>query len=558
MIELPESEHAADRTRDCLDPWKMALVKADGSVALCCWGENVGNIHDTDLDTVLRSPRASDRRMRLLSGRLGSDCLACPARGWTSTSALRDRLAGYLDTERELTALRGHARTLEDELAQLKPHAATLEDQLSQLTPHAQSLEAELTRWKAHATTLAAELGHLRPHAATLAHALSTGVPGWWRRMTGPAKRLLRGSSGAEKPSIPAPRPAPIPAPIPAPKSVLMRGCVESLRFGYGRCELGGWAFSIDESFDELRLHVDGRDVGPLERMDRGDVAAEFRHLPRAIRSGFSASLACPPSTRAWRNVRVVGARAGVEVAYLELDVPTDPRVLGPIPPEHLMDRVAHITNPDLFRLDGLRAATEVASVLARHGASEPARLLDWGCGCGRVLPVLRARWPRAHVVGVDVDREAIAWMRGAHADVELEPIDFDPPAPFTARDFDVIIGLSVMTHLDRARQVAWLEELTSRLAPNGLLVLSVHGPMAARITGMTGVQHELAESGVSDSTNDVTLNGVLAAGEYRATFQTEVWTRANWRGELEVVDWIVGGLGGFQDLVVLRRTRSS
>ena len=148
---------ALERTRDCVDPWSMALVRTDGSVALCCWGDPVGRVGEAPLGEILRGERASAVRAGLLRGDPGEDCRRCPARAWTTPARLRERLVTRQRDERERRELRAHAA----------------------------ELAAELGRWKAHA----AELQRERDGFAA---ALASGWTGAWRRATAPAKRALR------------------------------------------------------------------------------------------------------------------------------------------------------------------------------------------------------------------------------------------------------------------------------------------------------------------------------------------------------------------------------
>lgn len=173
------------RTRDCVDPWKMALVKADGRVSLCCWGVDVGNIRETPLGELLAGHAARAARQRLLTGELGQDCLQCPGRGWTSPSALRERVEQYVRSERERRDLVAHSATLARELAALRQHAAEIETRLAETRAHADTITRERDALRAHAAALAQQ-------AAGLERELERGPVGLWRRLTGPLKTLLR------------------------------------------------------------------------------------------------------------------------------------------------------------------------------------------------------------------------------------------------------------------------------------------------------------------------------------------------------------------------------
>ena len=109
------------------------------------------------------------------------------------------------------------------------------------------------------------------------------------------------------------------------------------------------------------------------------------------------------------------------------------------------------------------------------------------------------------------------------------------------------------MTHLAGEVQVRWLAEIRRVLAPSGVLVASVHGPLAA-VTLPAAQRAVLARDGLLDGTPDPRLDGIAPAGYYRATYQTEAHTRRLWARGFTVRDWRAGGLANWQDLVVLRR----
>ena len=51
------------------------------------------------------------------------------------------------------------------------------------------------------------------------------------------------------------------------------------------------------------------------------------------------------------------------------------------------------------FSGERLRPALDL---LARVPAAAPGTVVDLGCGAGNLMPLLRERWPRARLTGVD------------------------------------------------------------------------------------------------------------------------------------------------------------
>jgi SAM-dependent methyltransferase len=111
--------------------------------------------------------------------------------------------------------------------------------------------------------------------------------------------------------------------------------------------------------------------------------------------------------------------------------------------------------------------------------APPPRRVLDLGCGTGRVLVPLAAAGHR--VVGVDRDPATVAAcaerLRAAGAGADLVTSDFAdatrddawPPGPF---DAVLCLGNTLMTIPDVDVAVAVLERAASVLAPRGVVVL--------------------------------------------------------------------------------------
>jgi SAM-dependent methyltransferase len=126
----------------------------------------------------------------------------------------------------------------------------------------------------------------------------------------------------------------------------------------------------------------------------------------------------------------------------------------------------------------GRRHAEIFARIIRQHGAGPGLRILEWGCGPGRLirhLPgLLEGR--AAQVVGSDYNPRSIAWCREHLAGIGFVHNEILPPLPFAEAEFDAVYCFSVFTHLSEEAQRAWASELGRVLKPGGLLICTTHG----------------------------------------------------------------------------------
>lgn len=145
------------------------------------------------------------------------------------------------------------------------------------------------------------------------------------------------------------------------------------------------------------------------------------------------------------------------------------PHVL-PLPPEELW-----AVHADYIAF-GERDAGILRRLCADHGleVTGSLRVLDFGCGTGRVLRHLIDLTDEGEVWGADVDSARIDWCRA-----NLTPpfrfltLNTAPHLPFEDNYFDLIIGGSVFTHIID-QDDSWLLELRRVARPGALLCLSV------------------------------------------------------------------------------------
>jgi SAM-dependent methyltransferase len=159
-----------------------------------------------------------------------------------------------------------------------------------------------------------------------------------------------------------------------------------------------------------------------------------------------------------------------------------------PAPPARLRFRVAESLSVSEFNRIGSGCARQIYDCLEKMGvAVRSARILDFGCGCGRTAKWILSAHGGMEYHGVDVDAEAIEWCADHLRTGSFHATKAVPPLPFAPAWFDAVYCLSVFTHLDEQMQDLWLAELSRVLKPAGVLLLTFHGPSAARNLDVTG-----------------------------------------------------------------------
>src|SRR5208337_938315 len=132
-----------------------------------------------------------------------------------------------------------------------------------------------------------------------------------------------------------------------------------------------------------------------------------------------------------------------------------------PIPPARLRYRVHGAMDAKSFLQAGALCADDIKRSLSQvsRDLSSFTQVLDFGCGCGRILRYLQGcSGPEFH--GVDIDPQAIHWCCRVLPGVQFAVNSISPPLLFPDGKFDFIYGISVLTHLDEGHQLTWLREL--------------------------------------------------------------------------------------------------
>lgn len=128
------------------------------------------------------------------------------------------------------------------------------------------------------------------------------------------------------------------------------------------------------------------------------------------------------------------------------------------------------------FIEDGQLAAKEITEWTKPYFLTQPGRVLDWGCGVGRVIRHMQPLLPGSGLYGCDINAEMIRWNKAHYHHIDFTTIDHVPPMDYDSLFFDLVYGLSIFTHIEATMQTEWLQELYRLLNKNGILLVTTQG----------------------------------------------------------------------------------
>jgi glycosyltransferase involved in cell wall biosynthesis/trans-aconitate methyltransferase len=108
----------------------------------------------------------------------------------------------------------------------------------------------------------------------------------------------------------------------------------------------------------------------------------------------------------------------------------------------------------------------------------EGARILDYGCGWGRLIRLMYKFSGPETIYGCDAWETSLDLSRSHAIRAQLALCDEVPTAaPFPGVTFDLIYAFSVLTHLSERTARAVMDALRSSIAPDGVCVVTIRPP---------------------------------------------------------------------------------
>ncbi|MBN1270671.1 MAG: class I SAM-dependent methyltransferase [Candidatus Aminicenantes bacterium] len=231
------------------------------------------------------------------------------------------------------------------------------------------------------------------------------------------------------------------------------------------------------------------------------------------------------------------------------------------MPPMFLRKRVHGARDIYSFLKVGKNCARDLTNSLKIIGRdwSNFSMVLDFGCGCARVLRHLKEHSKYCHFFGTDIDPETIFWCRNNIDYADFFKCNSLPPLKYPQETFDLLYGVSVFTHLNEEYQFLWLDELRRIAKKKAVLLMTVQGSLIPEIGNHCGSDLTPEEISILRSrqifSRKPKLTDFFAAYEsYRHTYHTKDYIYKKWSEYFKIVEYITRGLNNHHDVVVLEK----
>jgi SAM-dependent methyltransferase len=178
------------------------------------------------------------------------------------------------------------------------------------------------------------------------------------------------------------------------------------------------------------------------------------------------------------------------------------------------------------------------------------ASFLDFGCGTGKLASILQCV-SGLELAGTDLNRRLIDWDL-VHRPGAFSVNEPEPPLPFGAGTFDLVVAASVFTHIPLSGQHAWLEEIHRVMTPGAVFLCTVNGGyhVGQQLSPETRLVFERAGE-VELNPGDEGLSAASVRVGLPDVFQTRSRVLRAFGSVFHVTDYVASDSG--QDVLLLR-----
>lgn len=181
------------------------------------------------------------------------------------------------------------------------------------------------------------------------------------------------------------------------------------------------------------------------------------------------------------RYITTIIRRRNPKVLYNNLKYRKRQRLLSnylPIPPDNLIFLVTGLYDVQWFIESGRMTAESIVNTLKKNklDIDEFNSILDFGCGCGRIIRHWGSVLSNVEIYGTDNNPKLIAWCKKHLPFAHFSTNKNQQKLKYRDGKFDFIYAISVFTHLTELGNLFWIKELSRVLKHGGYLLITTHG----------------------------------------------------------------------------------
>lgn len=329
-----------------------------------------------------------------------------------------------------------------------------------------------------------------------------------------------------------------------------------------GFLELSGLALPANGNPRTVEFYSDpGVEFAVEYPLPHPGAAEYYWYWPGAERSAFRlrVDLAASRSSVDYYKFRLRFAGHGkrpLESVRTTIVVPKDIGLLENYPTPAALRRVQAFETVNSVATTGLTDALRICELGRAYGWDGSGDVLDWGVGHGRVARHI-AKFSDATVWGVDIDPDNIAWATSHLPSLSVSVGPLMPPTQYPDNQFSLVYGISVMTHLERSVQEAWLAEIKRILRPGGIALLTFAGDASVAFSSKwldRAFLDTYVQTGFGPHLTSHDLVGVIDTPEYYKNVKQTIGRAQEICSPYLEVAGAHECMFGYQDLLVLRK----
>lgn len=205
------------------------------------------------------------------------------------------------------------------------------------------------------------------------------------------------------------------------------------------------------------------------------------------------------------------------------------------LPPEFFIYETYRL-NYKWYYEDGKNTAAEIVTLFSNYFEidGKDVRILDWGCGPGRIVRHFPLLLPHAEIHGTDYNEKYIRWCKENLNEINFSVNNVDPPTYFNNSFFDAVTGLSIFTHLSEKNHFDWINELHRIIKFRGGLLITTQGK--GYYSKLTEPEKKLFDSGLLVTRKYLDEGNRLYSSFQPSAFMTKLIT-----GKFEIVEYLPG-----------------